>query len=70
MPTGGRAIQAQPGVLNIPPSCVNSGPPEISAFNYPPDNIVFPNIVCPAGESQDGNTSKSGHLYIWQQISA
>jgi len=53
-------IQAQPGVLNIPPGCIQSGPPEVSAFNYPPDNIVFPNIVCPSGESQDGNTLNPG----------
>ena len=54
------AIQAQTGVLNIPSSCIQSGPPEVSAFNYPPDNIVFPNIVCPSGESQDGNTLNPG----------
>src|SRR5688500_7420463 len=40
-------IQAQTGVLNIPSSCIQSGPPEVMPFNYPPDNIVFPNIICP-----------------------
>ena len=52
-------IQAQPGVLNIPSNCIQSGPP-ITAYNYPPDNIVFPNIVCPSGGSQSGNTLNPG----------
>jgi Flp pilus assembly protein TadG len=53
-------IQAQPGVLNIPSSCIQSGPPNVTGYNYPPDNIVFPNIVCPSGESQDGNFLNPG----------
>lgn len=53
-------IQAQPGVLNIPTSCIQSGPPNVIAYNYPPDNIAFPNISCPSGESQDGNTLSPG----------
>ena len=53
-------IQAQTGVLNIPSSCIQSGPPEVMPFNYPPDNIVFPNIICPSGESQVGNTLNPG----------
>jgi len=53
-------IQAQAGVLNIPPGCIQSGPPNVTAYNYPPDNLVFPNIVCPSGESQDGNVLNPG----------
>jgi len=53
-------IQAQPGVLNIPSNCIQSGPPNVTAYNYPPDNIVFPNIVCPSGSSQSGNAINPG----------
>ena len=53
-------IQAQPGVLNIPSNCIQSGPPNVTAYNYPPDNIVFPNIVCPSGGSQSGNSLNPG----------
>jgi len=53
-------IQAEPTVLNIPSSCIQSGPPYVTAYNYPPDNIVFPNIVCPSGESQDGSFLNPG----------
>jgi hypothetical protein len=49
-------INYKPGAINIP-GCINSG---ASPFNYPPDNMVFPNIVCPAGESQNGNTLNPG----------
>ncbi len=50
-------IDYKPGALDIPSSCINSG---ATAFNYPPDNIVFPNIVCPSGSSQDGNNLNPG----------
>ena len=53
-------IQAEPTVLNIPSSCIQSGPPYVTAYNYPPDNIVFPNIVCPSGESQNGSSLNPG----------
>ena len=53
-------IQAQPGVLNIPSSCIQSGPPNVTAYSYPPDNIVFPNIVCPSGGSQSGDALNPG----------
>jgi hypothetical protein len=53
-------IQAQPGVLNIPSSCIQSGPPNVTAYNYPPDNIVFPNIICPTGENRSGDTLSPG----------
>ena len=53
-------IQAQIGVLNIPTSCIQSGPPNVIAYNYPPDNISFPSVSCPEGESQDGNTLNPG----------
>ena len=49
-------INYNPTAINIP-GCINSG---ATAFNYPPDNIVFPNIVCSPGESQDGNTLNPG----------
>ena len=53
-------IQAQIGVLNIPTSCIQSGPPNVIPYNYPPDNISFPSVSCPEGESQDGNTLNPG----------
>ncbi|HKY56327.1 MAG TPA: Tad domain-containing protein [Anaerolineales bacterium] len=53
-------IQAQPGVLNIPSNCIQSGSPNVTAYSYPPDNIVFPNIVCPSSGSQSGNTLNPG----------
>ena len=49
-------INYEPSAINIP-GCINSGAP---AYNYPPDNIVFPNIVCPSGESQNGNILNPG----------
>jgi Flp pilus assembly protein TadG len=49
-------INYKPGAINIP-GCINSG---ASPFNYPPDNIVFPNIVCPSGESRDDDTLNPG----------
>jgi hypothetical protein len=49
-------IVYNPSAINIP-GCINSG---ASAYNYPPDNIVFPNIVCPAGTSQDGEYLNPG----------
>lgn len=50
-------IQYAADALNIPTTCINDG---ASAFNYPPDNIVFPNIICPSGESQSGSTLHPG----------
>ncbi len=49
-------INYKPGSINIP-GCINSG---ASPFSYPPDNMVFPNIVCPSGESQNGNLLNPG----------
>ena len=49
-------INYEPSAINIP-GCINSG---ATAYNYPPDNIVFPNIVCPSGESQDGSSLNPG----------
>ncbi|HET9907423.1 MAG TPA: Tad domain-containing protein [Anaerolineales bacterium] len=49
-------INYKPGAIDIP-GCINSG---ASPFNYPPDNMVFPNIVCPSGESQNGTTLNPG----------
>ena len=49
-------INYNPDAINIP-GCIHSG---VSAFNYPPDNIVFPNIACPSGESQNGNLLNPG----------
>ena len=49
-------INYNPDAINIP-GCINSG---VSPFNYPPDNIVFPNIVCPSGESQNGSLLNPG----------
>ena len=53
-------IQAQPGVLNIPASCIQSGPPNVTAYGYPPTNMVFPNIECPSGEHRTGDTLDPG----------
>jgi hypothetical protein len=53
-------INYEPSAINIPSSCIQSGPPNVTAYNYPPDNIVFPNIVCPSGEPRDGNTLNPG----------
>jgi hypothetical protein len=50
-------IQAATGVLNIPSNCINTG---ATSYNYPPDNMVFPNVVCPTGTSQNGNTLSPG----------
>ncbi len=52
-------IQAAPDVLNIPTSCI-LGDQTSAAYNYPPDNLVFPNIVCPSGGSQDGDALNPG----------
>jgi hypothetical protein len=49
-------IEYNPGAINIP-GCINSG---ATPLNYPPDNIVFPNIVCPPGEFRDGETLSPG----------
>src|SRR5690349_6309984 len=48
-------IQAKPGVLDIPGNCIQSGS-SVIPYKYPPDNIVFPNIECSAGEHQSGDT--------------
>ena len=53
-------IQAQPGVLNIPSSCIQSGPPNVTAYSYPPTNMVFPNIECSSGEDRNGDTLNPG----------
>ena len=53
-------IQAQPGVLNIPSSCIQSGSPNVTAYSYPPTNMVFPNIECSAGEHRSGDTLDPG----------
>lgn len=53
-------IDYKVGALNIPSACIKSGPPDAIAYNYPPDNIVFPNITCAAGGSQSGNTLNPG----------
>jgi hypothetical protein len=53
-------IQAKPGVLDIPTSCIQSGPPNITAYSYPPTNMVFPNIACSAGEHRAGDTLSPG----------
>jgi len=50
-------IQAAPGALDIPSSCISD---DATAYNYPPDNIVYPNVVCPSGTSQDGNNLNPG----------
>ena len=56
-------IQAATGVLNIPSNCINTG---ATSYNYPPDNMAFPNVVCPSGTSRSGNTlgpgTYSGHF--------
>jgi hypothetical protein len=49
-------IEYNPGALNIP-GCINSG---ATSYDYPPDNMVFPNIVCPLGESRNGNMLNPG----------
>ena len=53
-------INYEPSAINIPSSCIQSGPPNVTAFNYPPDNMVFPNIVCPSGTSRAGNVLNPG----------
>jgi len=50
-------IQAAPGALVIPSACVGD---DATAYNYPPDNMVFPNVVCPSGTSQDGSNLNPG----------
>jgi len=37
--------------------CLGEG---ATSYNYPPDNMVFPNPVCPSGTSQNGNTLNPG----------
>ena len=49
-------INYKPGAINIP-GCINTN---ATPFDYPPDNIVFPNIVCPSGESQNGSLLNPG----------
>jgi len=55
-------IQANTGSVHTS-GCLAEG---ATAYNYPPDNIVFPNVVCPSGTSQSGNTlgqgTYSGHF--------
>jgi len=50
-------IQYAADALDIPTSCFTDG---AAAYNYPPDNIVFPNIICPSGESSSGSTLNPG----------
>jgi hypothetical protein len=50
-------IEYNSSAINIPAACMNTG---ASSYNYPPDNIVFPNVVCPSGQSQSGNTLGPG----------
>lgn len=50
-------IDYNSGAINIPPACIDTG---AIAYNYPPDNMAFPNPVCPAGTSQNGNTLGPG----------
>jgi len=37
--------------------CLGEG---ATSYNYPPDNMVFPNPVCPSGTSRSGNTLGPG----------
>jgi hypothetical protein len=37
--------------------CLGEG---ATSYNYPPDNMAFPNPVCPSGTSQNGNTLNPG----------
>ena len=49
-------IEYNPDAINTG-GCLNSG---ASAYNYPPDNMVFPNPVCPSGTSRNGDTLGPG----------
>ena len=59
-------IDYKAGALNIPSSCIKSGPPDVTAYNYPPDNMIFPNVTCSSGGSSTGSTlhpgTYSGHF--------
>jgi len=46
--------------INVPSSCIQSGPPNVVPYNYPPENYYYPDVVCPAGGSQTGNTLSPG----------
>lgn len=53
-------ITYNPGAINVANGCMQSGPPDVVPYNYPPDNYYYPNVVCPAGQSQSGNTLSPG----------
>jgi hypothetical protein len=50
-------ITYNPGAINVPSGCLGSG---AAPYNYPPDNTLLPNVVCPSGGSQSGNTLNPG----------
>jgi Flp pilus assembly protein TadG len=50
-------IDYKTGALNIPSGCITSG---ATPYNYPPDNMIFPNIACPSGGSQSGSDLNPG----------
>lgn len=50
-------ITANSNAINIPSGCVSTG---ATPYNFPPDNMVFPNVVCPSGTSQNGSTLNPG----------
>jgi hypothetical protein len=50
-------IQYNSSAINIPSSCFGSDAPP---YVYPPENYFYPDVVCPAGGSQSGNTLSPG----------
>lgn len=50
-------IDYKPGALNIPAGCIQNG---ATAYSYPPDNIIFPEVACVPGTSSSGSTLNPG----------
>jgi hypothetical protein len=50
-------ITYNPGAINVPSGCLGSG---AAPYNYPPENMYLPNVTCPSGVSQSGNTLSPG----------
>ncbi|HSM70900.1 MAG TPA: pilus assembly protein TadG-related protein [Anaerolineales bacterium] len=50
-------ITYNPGSVNVSGGCISSG---AAPYPYPPENFYLPNVVCPTGGSQSGNTLNPG----------
>jgi len=50
-------ITYNPGAINVSNGCMASG---AEPYVYPPENYFYPDVVCPTGGSQTGNTLSPG----------